>query len=880
MTLPFDRHAGHRTRAQASDQGCRSGFELKLLALVIAIEALGSTWRASVAAPLQEAPRYAAFNPDFLGNGARETVDLARFERGNHLPSGTYRLDIYVNQRWTGRQPLRLLEDEKAPQGVRYCFRADQLGALGIDLDKLSDPDAARRLIESSECIELSQLVSESRVEVQLSELTAHVSIPQAYLGREARGQVDPRDWDSGVTAAFIGYNTSLYRNRTDGRDSEQLSIGLNNGVNLGEWRLRSNGYYNRSRQDGAPSRSHYSNASTYAQRDLTGLRSQLTVGDYYTPGDLFDSVPFRGVQVGSDDRMLPESLRGFAPVIHGTAETNAKVTVRQGSAVLYETTVAPGPFAIDDLYDSGYSGDLEVTVTEADGRERSFQVPYASVAQLLRPGTTRFNFTAGEYRSKGMDRVPKFVMGTYQRGLSNELSAYTGSLVAEKYMAVQGGVALSTRLGAVALDVTGSRLSESPVEGDKAPRSGQSYRVTYSKLLDATQTNFTVAAYRFSSEGYLGFSEYAQAYGSPGSTLYRQRSRFQVSANQPLGGERGNLYITGTAQNYWNSGQRSDMTFQAGYSNGFRWGSMGLSVGRTRTNGGFENQYMVNLSIPLGSSPRAPSLSTSVNYASGRSNTQASLSGSLGEQYETSYSVYGAQNRDHGERTSNAGGNIYHRASAAALSAGISKGTGYRQENLGVSGSLVVHPGGINFTQAQSDSFAVIEAKGAQGAHVSNDNGVRIARNGYAVIGGLAPYRRSQVVLDPKGMFRNVELQLTEQSVTPRHGAVVMLRYPTITGVPVLLRILREDGQMPPLGSEVVDGQGNSLTMVGQGGRAFLRGLEPAGWLDVRWGDGPDKRCRFQYQLPEQDADDPNYQQLDVRCIAPAGRSELALAG
>ena len=74
------------------------------------------------------------------------------------------------------------------------------------------------------------------------------------------------------------------------------------------------NGYYNRSSQDGGPTRSHYSNASTYAQRDLTGLRSQLTVGDYYTPGELFESVPFRGVQISSDDRMLPDSQRGFAP--------------------------------------------------------------------------------------------------------------------------------------------------------------------------------------------------------------------------------------------------------------------------------------------------------------------------------------------------------------------------------------------------------------------------------------------------------------------------------------------------------------------------------------------------------------------------------------
>ncbi|MCT6957964.1 fimbria/pilus outer membrane usher protein, partial [Salmonella enterica] len=84
---------------------------------------------------------------------------------------------------------------------------------------------------------------------------------------------------------------------------------------------------------------------------------------------------------------MLPDSMRGYAPTVRGVAETNAKVTVRQNGVVLYETTVAPGPFTISDLYATGYGGDLAVTVTEADGRVRSFAVPYASVPQLLRPG-------------------------------------------------------------------------------------------------------------------------------------------------------------------------------------------------------------------------------------------------------------------------------------------------------------------------------------------------------------------------------------------------------------------------------------------------------------------------------------------------------------
>ncbi len=78
-------------------------------------------------------------------------------------------------------------------------------------------------------------------------------------------------------------------------------------------------------------------------------------------------------------------------------AQSNALVTVRQGSNIIYQTTVPPGPFTLQDVYPSGYGSDLEVSVKEADGSVEVFSVPYASVAQLLRPGMTRYALSAGK---------------------------------------------------------------------------------------------------------------------------------------------------------------------------------------------------------------------------------------------------------------------------------------------------------------------------------------------------------------------------------------------------------------------------------------------------------------------------------------------------
>ena len=57
----------------------------------------------------------------------------------------------------------------------------------------------------------------------------------------------------------------------------------------------------------------------------------------------IFDALPYRGINISSDDRMLPNSMLGYAPQIRGYAKTNAKVEVRQQGNLIYQTTLTPG---------------------------------------------------------------------------------------------------------------------------------------------------------------------------------------------------------------------------------------------------------------------------------------------------------------------------------------------------------------------------------------------------------------------------------------------------------------------------------------------------------------------------------------------------------
>ena len=79
----------------------------------------------------------------------------------------------------------------------------------------------------------------------------------------------------------------------------------------------------------------------------------------------------------------------------------------------------------------------------------------------------------------------------------------------------------MNTPVGAFAFDVT---QSYADIEGlDKL--SGQSYRLTYSKMIESTNTSFNVAAYRFSTEDYLTLNDAAQLQDSIKHQKYSNRS-------------------------------------------------------------------------------------------------------------------------------------------------------------------------------------------------------------------------------------------------------------------------------------------------------------------------------------------------------------------
>ncbi|WP_193100300.1 fimbria/pilus outer membrane usher protein [Burkholderia sp. Z1] len=783
------------------------------------------------------------FDDAFLANRVGKDFDISRFAQRNIAAPGIYSLDIYVGPEWVGRHDVRF-EVVPGAEDARPCFDDTLLKRVGVDFGKLA-PDVVSQLSGEHACLSIERVVPEARATFDFARQTLTLSVPQASLARQARGYVSPDQWSSGVPVGILGYNANLYTFKNAGQPAQtQGYLGLSGGVNVGNWHLRHEGSYTWSSQG----EHRYQDIATYLQRDLPSISSQLVVGESYTTGELFDSTQFRGVRLSTDDRMLPDSLRGYAPVVRGIANSNAKVTIRQNGVTIYETTVAPGNFEIDDLYPTGYGGDLHVAVTESNGDVHTFTVPYAAVPLSLRPGIGRYSFVAGTLNDTQGGSHPLFAQATYQRGLTNLLTAYGGATIAGGYASFMIGGAFNTSFGAIGADITHATTS---IPGIRR-FNGSSVRVSYAKSVAATGTDIAIAAYRHSTSGYFGLNDAMQARaGRQDAAIWRPRHRASLTLTQRLGEKGGRFNVVAAASNYWNRAG-ADVNYSLGYTNQFRNVSYSLTATRQRNAGGaMGTLYHASVTVPLGGKQPVTLTGNVSRDTFGRTRVQSTLSGTLGTDHALSYGISANHVSGTGTSTTDGSANVTYRARGAEFSASGGGGADYQQGSVAVRGAVVAHGGGITFSQPVSETFAIVEAPGAAGARVANATGVRIDGNGYAVVPYLTPYNVNTISLDPKGISMDVEMKETSRQIAPRAGAVPLIRFSTETGRTAIVHARQQDGAPLPFGAAVHDETGKEIGIVGQASRILARGLNDGGALTVRWGTDDGSVCRIAYALP-----------------------------
>lgn len=794
-------------------------------------------------------PAGAVFNREFLGTGGDQPqADLSIFSFSNSVLPGEYRVDVIVNDQSVGKSRIivELRDGEKQPS---VCLTRDQLEAWGVNMAALPESAGA-----DGACVDLPELVQEAAVSFDGGKQRLNLSIPQAAIKRTARDSIDPEHWDKGITAALLDYQLNMSRqggggSSDRGAESPYMAFGgLRGGFNVGDWRFRHSSNYNR----GSDGRGKWQSMETNLQRDLRAISGQLLIGDGNTPGNFFDSVPFRGIQVSSDDSMLPDSMQGYAPTIRGIARTNALVTVRQNGYIVYSTYVAPGAFVLDDMYPTSSGGDLEVTVTESDGRQNRYVQAYASVPTLLREGTWRYSATAGRYRNGygSNEREPTFVQATVARGLGLEFSLYGGVTAADIYQSGLLGVGKNLRdLGAISLDLSHARTSD-----ERLKSQGQSLRFLYAKSFDEAGTNFQIAGYRYSTSGYRTFQEATEVEEfESGSRTPNRRNELRLDVSQSLGSW-GSVYASARQQTYWQTKEKERL-IQIGYSGFYRQVSYNVFVNmNTGRNGSDNRQVMLSLSIPLGASHSSAQYSVTTDN-NGQTSHQASVFGSALEDDRLSYNLTAAtSNRNNVSSTANAS----YLSRIGRFDLGVSQGSNYNQISAGLAGGIVVHADGVTLGQPLGETVALVRAPSAEDVRFESHPGISTDAKGYAVVPSLSPYRSNRLAMRTADLGDTVEVRNAAMNLVPTRGAVVQAGFDTVVGFRLMMALTRKDDSVVPFGARIDNEAGEEIGIVGPDGQAFLTGVEQSGRMRVTWGRGANDNCAVSYTLPEDDHPPP----------------------
>lgn len=820
------------------------------------------------------------FDPALLqGSDFGKSLDLDRFnQRDNALPTGDYVLDVYLNNQLIRRQAsIALVKPKGDKTDVQPCLSPELIALSAIRTTQNVTPNI---------CLPIDALGPKINWEVDLSSLRLNMVVPQAGLLHSPRGFIPVSEWDAGETALFLRHNTNFYH--TENTDShlryDYLWSNINAGFNLGLWQVRHQGNLRYADDNQTGRHYKYNAVATSVQRPLPQLDSIIAFGDNYTNSSLFGNLSFNGVKLSTDQRMWPQGKRGYAPEVRGVATTTARVVVRQQGKVIYETTVAPGAFVINDLYNTRGQGDLTVDVVEANGQVSRFTVPYSAVPDSIRPGNWNYELAMG-YVRQYYSVENKFIEGVLQRGMSNVLTANMGSRLADNYQAFLAGGVLATSVGAFGLNTV---FSSAHVENNEKQQ-GWRVEASYSKTF-TTGTNLVLAAYRYSTSGYrdlqdvLGVRRQEKNGTLYYSDTFNQRNNFSATVSQPMG-DWGMLSFTGSTSDYYNNASRITQ-LQLGYSNSWRDISFNISAARQRSTYSSryfnsvndrdfdnenqrkytENTVSLGISIPFDFGSSRSQINFDMNRSRDSRTATVGMSGTTGEKSSTSWALYSGieHNNDSGD-SSTWGGNIEHRTSVGAFRAYASRGDSYQQYGLGMSGTLVAHRGGITAGPYTSDTFALVEAPGARGAKIRNGQGATVDRFGYAILPSLTPYRYNTISLDSQNMADDVELQGGSKRLVPYAGAISRVTFKTTHGKATLINTTLPDSSQPPMGADVTDSNGEAVGIMGQGGQIYARLAAQSGVLFVKWGKTAAQQCQVWYQLPTT-RDAPLYQ-LTLPC-------------
>lgn len=788
--------------------------------------------------------------------GGQTNVDLSGFTSRNFVAPGQYLVQLSVNNSEASNDINVKFDHLDGQKSAVLCLDA----AL---LDRLDLKAEIRERLPNKPCLTMKELDADAYYDFDHAELKLSLSVPQAIRVERPEGYIDPKLFSNGVNSGFIGY--AFNYNRDDDRESKYL--GLNGGLNLAGWYYRHTGAFE-SKDSGL---GKYYSDQNVLYRDITPMHSRLSLGQFNTTTYRLDNVSIIGAQISSDQDMLPWAYRQYAPVIENFAYTNAVVRVYQNAQKIYERTVPRGAFKINDL-NTG-NGDLTVEITETGGEKRTFIVPLQSNQDLIRQGRYNYSVAGGNYRTRTETTDDKLFQGSFNYGLTNNMTVGAGVNISDGYNSAMGLLALNTRLGGVT----------STIEYTDSDLFGKNYKGGKYAL------NYRYAWIPQSFYFYADYANYDREYMSISSHLY-QRNRdvltesehdnflYNYNLKQNVGfsvsksfsdTRFGNLSLSARKNNYWDDSQDY---YQYNLSYGNRWKRISYNIGFNRTD--YTNaerergdSAYFSVSVPLDWRNQKMYANASVQRnEQDQFTSSASVTGTAGANNQINFGLGVSDNQNN----TMFNGNLNYLLPMVNLGSTVSVDSHNTQYSLSAQGAIVGHRHGITPVNSLPETYTIIHAENGAGANVSNAWGVKVDRFGNAIYPFNSAYTKNTITLDPTDLPANVSLESNQTDVIPRKYSSQLAEFKANKTTNLLLRIHTPVQQNLPMGSQFKDSDNQVIGILGAGNQVIVNQESPLMKVStVTWGSNSNESCQIapisKQQLQQKTTG--NFNIIDVEC-------------
>lgn len=772
------------------------------------------------------------FNNYFIKS--KNVIDLSGFEKGNHIPDGRYLLDLYFNQEYIKTENFNIISN-------KACINKKTLISLPLSEKGVLKYQKTLSKEKNHDCFNLSK-VEFTDIKVDIGKAKIEILVPQEYLSEEYKnGFVNPKLWDDGIPGLFVDYHANYYtiKQNSDSDWNDSLTTYGTLGANFKALRLRSQ--FQKTDDDNGEFTSYYGYVP------IREIKSKFTFGNNQFNSSIYDSFRMVGVNLQSDDKMLPSNLRGYSPTISGTVESNAVITITQQGRVLKVVNVNPGPYVIDNLSQTN-QGDIDVEVKQANGKVQKFQLSGAEVQYLTRPGHIRYSLSAGAPDSKNYDYTPGFVSAESSYGLNNTVSIFTGSLLSSEYQSYTLGSGVNlNQYGALSFDVS---LSQAKLE-DEDKATGTSYGFSYNNTLTDFGLGLRVAGYRFSQKRFYEFDEYLHSYDEyTTANIYsannNKKDEKYITLSQRIGDA--SLFFSYSSRNYWDDRRYSDryditaskpfsingLTF---YLNANIYHSVDSSVNYTYENGigsyksVNEDGWGIGISIPLGNGNTVSMQTKMNNHKYSQNIAYAGRDDIRDANYRLSFDEYEGQ-------SIGASGTYNRNFSYVSTSLGGSYQTNdYKQLNASASGTVLLTGNGLAYSNLNAGDTRLLIDTHVPDVTIQGTGKQSSNMFGLAIVNGITPYQKSWNTIDYKSLPENIEVLDSIKSTVLTEGAIGYQTIRARQGINFLAKLFSV--KPIPFGASVFDLETNEeIGIVGSNQTVYLSGISNKSSLNVTWGN------------------------------------------